>query len=100
MWERSKMDLGNSGFVAAAGPVIIKDRSAGVEDYYSIDIEFTMPGGARVCFSRDLPMRMVPDSVRRMDVSRLVTYIPTTRTVRFDLRNKTYAYALPDSSEL
>ncbi len=45
-------------------------------------------------------MRVVPDSVLRMNVNGLVTYIPTTRTVRFYLRNKTDTNALPDSSDL
>ncbi len=100
MWKCSRMELGSSGFVASAGSVIIEDRSAGVEDYYSIGIELTRPGGASVYFSRDLPMGMIPESVRRKDVKRLVVYIANTRTVRFDLRNHSYAYVLPSPSQL
>jgi hypothetical protein len=91
------VDLGDSGFRAAIGPVTYQDVPDRDPDYYSIDIEWPGEDASQVVFQQDFPIEAVPHDSLNAEAKDIVRYDNKTRTVTFAVGNDEVSYVLPET---
>jgi hypothetical protein len=93
-WKAQRLPLGNTGFVANAGPVFYNDNPKKTPDYYSVDVE--KPDGAvsNVVFQYDFRMAELPSGFTEIPISQIVSYDDSSRTVTFKVGDQTKRYRL------
>lgn len=94
-WHSSKMLLGNSDFIASAGPIRYEGENSKEWDYYAIDVEKYDGEAFYVYFERNLQMSEVPDSLLDMKIQDIAEYNEESRIVTFEIGEKNFKYELP-----
>jgi len=95
LWSASHMPLGESKFIAAAGPSRYMDEDNDDWDYYTIDVEKESGKSSYVFFQRDFKINEIPPGLISEKVESIVTFNEKSRLVTFAIGEKTYKYKLP-----
>lgn len=94
-WESSSVQLGDSGYEAAVGPMMYQDMPDQGPDYYSIEVDQPDGDVSHVLYHEVFPISTIPIDVMSADAVDLVRYDEDTRTVIFDIGEEEYRYILP-----
>jgi hypothetical protein len=95
VWENQSLELGDTGFVAAAGPWGTKNPV-----HYSVAVHRRYPDGTEgVHFDTKLKVATLPTGFVTRPVKEIVTFDPSLRLVTFDLGSgQEVRYKLPAAS--
>jgi hypothetical protein len=95
-WNATHMQLGSTGFKAAAGPHRYTDKPDLDWDHYAIDIEKPDGKSSYVYFERNFRMDEIPRDLIEKTVRDIVTFDEESRVVTFDLGTRIETYKLPN----
>ena len=104
VWKSQRVFLGKTCFVANAGPIYYSDGREHAAAYYSLDVEAPIADATSrepsrrswvVLFRRDLNISDLPDGFEKTEISKVVSYNESARTVHFKIGVHQYGYRLP-----
>ena len=94
-FDVSSTKLGSTGFEAHAGPAIYMDENNTDPDVYSISVDYSTEFGSVIGFAREFLPSQLPAGFIDRDVTEIVTFDESTRTVSFAIGESSFRYNLP-----
>lgn len=93
--QSTVMALGDTGFIAVAGPSRYRDNVSANWDYYTISVQRRDGASSFVFFERQFTMGDIPSDLLNKRVGEITSFDSSSGEVSFRLGTSVYKYTLP-----